>query len=283
MNCNMRNLLSFNILITICGLFLFSPSFQLYAQVKFVSNPSLELPQRSKSDHILPFSHSDDPDTLKYKNDKIRWALESSILFSTFNAKKYAVSNIESRLGFGFGASGEHSINIHSKVSFGMQYVNQGVTFNSYYTKCCQNNGLNFIHKMTMHELQIPVHYKYILNPRSTTSFFGELGISTIYLILVRGRIKSIDSDSINLIGNVDINFRDYLHLGDDVGFAFIGSIGSQIDLKNKKMDMLYAKLNLRFNLSNMSYGGIHPGSPFPTNDFSIHNFYLALIVGVFI
>ena len=176
------------------------------------------------------------------------------------------VSGVSAKVGYTFGLIEEIPFQRHTYLDVGIEILEDGVSFNSYYFA----QGASFLydrvepytHDIVMNEIQVPVIYKFQLGPidRKQRSIYMTLGAKFRYISYTNSTVTNDSTGYLVWEGQKDVTslYKLFSPFGNSVAEA---SIGYQRNTMKRKKRGWYMNLEYNYGLSPLEYSGNRAGS----------------------
>lgn len=201
-------------------------------------------------------------------------------VFSFYKIEPNFAIEVKSRIGINIAYKGEFFLGRRTNVLIGVEYLNEGVTFKSYYEApgytYLFDKSFAYFHDVRLQRVNLPVSLKLSFNSEksNTLSTYGLLGAGATYLCKSTTYIESDSTKNSVYEGKTNVRFENYRISKKLSGFYLLG-LGAQ---RNNKINgrALFLELTYNHGLSRLHYEG-HEYS----NKLEIKNALLAFTFGV--
>lgn len=161
----------------------------------------------------------------------------------------------------------------------GADYLNHGLSFKSYYFTSgslpIYDKNFDYDYTLRIHELQLPVKFKYLFRPEHNSLFSPYLAVSYHLRFLLPARLQVAYYGQLEEDKNVDLIFKTPLiekHLNAAVSLT----AGWQKNSLASSKGSFFAELNLRYNFSPYYFE-----EPFAASSLYINSLQLFLLLGI--
>lgn len=176
------------------------------------------------------------------------------------------VNGLSAKTGYTFGLVEEIPVQNRSYIDIGVEILQDGVSFNSYFfspdASTIYNGVEPYTHNITMNEVQVPVLFKFPLGPtdRKLRSMYMTAGLKFRYISYTNSTVTNDSSGYLTWEGEKDIT--SFYKLISPFGSSiFELSIGYQRNARKKKKRGWYMNLEYNYGLSPLVYSGNRAGS----------------------
>ncbi len=176
------------------------------------------------------------------------------------------VNNLSAKTGYTFGLIEEIPVQKRSYVDIGIEILQDGVSFNSYFFSFDGSsiyNGVEpYTHNVTMNEIQVPILFKFPLGPtdRKLRSIYMTAGVKFRYISFTNSTVTNDSTGYLTWEGEKDVTslYKMFSPFGNAIAEM---SIGYQRNARKKKRRGWYMNLEYNYGLSPLEYSGNRAGS----------------------
>ena len=214
-----------------------------------------------------------------YSNkNKLKTKLYSGIIIQNSKIEPNLTNSYNSSISINLGIRKELAI-YHSHFEFGLEFVNQGLSFNSYYFSpgysSIYNQNFEFQHSIRINELLVPLLVSFQLTNHSNRGIIPSINLGWILRGIINSTASIIDNKSqIELYqGPVNVAFQ-YPLLARYLGSMLQAGIDFQINnLRTHKG--IFIELNFKYDITQLEYFGY-----LNSNDILFQNSIYAINIG---
>lgn len=176
------------------------------------------------------------------------------------------INNLSAKMGYTFGLVEEIPVQNRSYVDIGVEILQDGVSFNSYFfspdASTVYNGVEPYTHNITINEIQVPVLFKFPLGPtdRKLRSIYMTAGVKFRYVSYTNSTVTNDSTGYLTWEGQKDITFLNKIFSPFGSPIAEL-SIGYQRNTRKKKKRGWYMNLEYNYGLSPLVYSGNRAGS----------------------
>jgi hypothetical protein len=211
----------------------------------------------------------------------IKWRISLMPILSFYTANTDYMGAVQPTQGLGLSARAEFKLTPNStlKLLMGLDYLNEGMKFDSYYFapgySILYDKNFNYTHHLHISELYIPILFKqsFTDEDKKQNSMYISGGWAFRYMMGTNYRITSKDDGS-----TVDKGFStmtvEHHFLTDYSGSALLGGFGYEHKLPGMK-NCVFLETYYHYNLSRILYVGNNG-----TNKIRFRNHSLTIAVG---
>ncbi len=197
-------------------------------------------------------------------------SIDAGLLFGFANPVGYSanyVNGISAKTGYTFGVIEEIPIQQRSYLKVGVEIVEEGVSFNSYffapgYSFLYINNLETFSHDIVMNEIHIPILFKTRIGAidRKNRSVFMTFGGKFRYMSYTNTSVTNDETGYLVYEGQKDASFL--YHMFSPFGSPIVElGLGYQRDTQKKRKRGWYMTLEYNYGISPIIYTGNRDGS----------------------
>jgi len=221
--------------------------------------------------------HAQDPDN--YRKGSVKNRLSIGPVYSIY--KNHPQHTINTHAKFGFCASYKSEILLGRKVNFliGLDYFNQGLTFQGYYSApgytYLFDRTFAYTHEIREQELQLPIGFKKAFNYEKDNFYtpYFQGGVGARYII---GSYYIITNDSTGAVvydgkGTMDFEYQ----FAKGFNAFFWGGFGSQYNFRTTGK-ALFFEANYKYGISRLHYTGYQN-----SNDLNIKDSHVSFNIGL--
>lgn len=161
----------------------------------------------------------------------------------------------------------------------GADYLYHGLSFKSYYfsadSLAIYNRNFDHDYQLRVHELQLPVKFKYLFRPEHNSLFSPYLAVSYHLRYFLPAQLQVTYYGNIKEDGSVDLQFKTPL-IEKHLNAALSLTAGWQKNSLASSKGSFFAELNLRYNFSPYYFE-----EPYAANSLYINSVQLFLLLGV--
>jgi hypothetical protein len=176
------------------------------------------------------------------------------------------VNGLSAKTGYTFGLIEEIPFQRRSYLDVGIEILQSGLSFNSYFfspdASTIYNGVEPYTHSITMNEIQVPVLFKFPLCPpdRKLRSIYMTVGVKFRYISFTNSTVTNDSTGFLTWEGNKDVAslYSIFSPFGSSVAEL---SIGYQRNALKKKRRGWYMNLEYNYGLSPLVYSGNRAGS----------------------
>jgi Outer membrane protein beta-barrel domain len=176
------------------------------------------------------------------------------------------VNGVSAKLGYAFGLVEEIPFQRSSYLDIGVEILQSGLSFNSYFfspdASTIYNGVEPYTHDITMNEIQVPVLFKFALGPtdRKLRSMYMTAGLKFRYISFTNSTVTNDSTGYLTWEGNKDVTslYKLFSPFGNAIAEL---SIGYQRNARKKKRRGWYMNLEYNYGLSPLEYSGNRAGS----------------------
>ena len=180
-------------------------------------------------------------------------------VISKFKSDFYAI-NVQSKPSFIFSFKEELGYKQYSSFIVGLEYVYHGSSFTSYYFapghSQVYDETYNYLHNLRIHELQLPLLFKYSLNSeiKDVNSVYVFGGWAFRYLALGQSTVISQVSNDQLWSGITDLAMENYV-ITRKGGGLFNAGLGVQRNSR-RTGSAIFGELSYKYMISRIYYNG---------------------------
>lgn len=205
----------------------------------------------------------------EYHNRPWKTSIDAGLVFSfggvTGIYKNY-VSGISGNTGYTFGLIEEIPFQRRSYIDVGIEILQDGVTFNSYFfapgASFLYDGVEPYTHDISMNEIEVPVIYKFPLTPidRKFRSIYMTAGAKFRYISYTNSTVTNDSTGFLTWEGQKDVTslYKIFSPFGSSV---FEISMGYQRNTLKRKKRGWYMDLEYDYGISPLVYAGNRAGS----------------------
>lgn len=204
---------------------------------------------------------------------KIRMRIYAGPLVNRYSNHPYYTNNTRALYAFSIGTKAEIKFIGNSSILSGIEYVNHGVRFNSYYfapghSKIFDKN-LAYSHRFRIHEAQMPFIFKNSLTDESKVSLSPYLlgGFGFRYIFLSTTNISYDKTGQVLYEGKSKTEFEHHL-ITPHLNAILLGGIGLQKNIRTSGSG-LFAEMIFKYMISRFVYTGNGSSNNHPIKDIS--------------
>jgi len=176
------------------------------------------------------------------------------------------VNGISAKIGYTFGLVEEIPFQRHTYLDIGIEILQDGVSFNSYYfapgASFLYDGVETYTHDIVLNEIQVPVIYKFQLGPadRKERTIYMTLGAKFRYISYSNSTVTNDSTGYLVWQGQRDVTslYKLFSPFGNSVVEA---SIGYQRNTLKRKKRGWYINLEYNYGVSPLEYLGNRNGS----------------------
>jgi len=219
--------------------------------------------------------------TIRPKDIVMKWRASFMSVISFYQPNSDYMGNTKATQGFGLSYKGELNFpeSKRAKLIMGVEYINEGITFDSYYFapgySVLYDKSFSFTHKVHLHELYIPILFKQSITSENdhNNSLYFSAGWAFRYML--GSQFKIIDKSDSKMVDKGFSNLTiEHDVLTDNGSAALLGGIGMEHRTPDMRQGWIF-EVYYRYNLSRHRYIGNNN-----TNNILFRNNNLTVSVG---
>ena len=197
---------------------------------------------------------------IRPKDIVMKWRASFMSVVSFYQPNADYMGNTKATQGFGLSYKGELNFPEAKKLKLlmGVEYLDEGLTFDSYYFPILYDKNFSFTHKVHIHELYIPFLFKASINSENdhVNSLYFSAGWAYRYLLGAQYKIiNKADSKMVDKgFSNFTLEDKHKL-LTDNGGAALLGGIGMEHRTPDMRQGWIL-EIYYRYDLARCLYIG---------------------------
>lgn len=215
-----------------------------------------------------------------YQKTILKHRISIGPVFSFYKIDPNFAIKVKSRLGINVCYKSEIFLGRRTNVLIGLEYLNEGITFKSYYEAAGYtylfDKTFAYFHDVRLQRVNLPISLKLAFNSETNNTFstYGLLGVGATYLYKSTTYIESDSTKNAVYEGKTNVRFENYRISKKMSGFYLLGLGAQRNNRKNGRA--LFFELIYNYGLSRLHYEG-HEYS----NKLEIKNALLAFTFGI--
>jgi len=226
--------------------------------------------KQDKSDYLYHKEFVPSPKVFQeVKKRPCKTSIDAGLVFGFAGSTGYTanyINGLSASTGYTFGLIEEIPFQKRNYVEVGVEILQDGISFNSYYFapgySFLYNGEESYFHTISMNEIQVPVLYKFFLGPgdRKYRSIYMTFGAKFRYISYTNSTVTN-DSTG-NFVGEWQKDVTSLRHLFSAFGSPiFEISLGYQRNTRKKIKRGWYMNFEYDYGLSSLVYSGNLVGS----------------------
>lgn len=215
------------------------------------------------------------------KGPRIKTRISVSPVIGFYKPNKNHTSNAKQKMAYCVSIKEEIRLTKSHKAFFmiGVDYLYHGVNFNSYYffddSLHFYNKEMNATYDLVIHEINVPLQFKYSLQKEYNTIFSTYLFGGYAFRYLASNNL-AVDYNGTNMKnGTTNLSFK-IAPLKKEMSSFLNAGIGIQKNFQKTRQNAVFAELQLKYSLSPLNIN-----ESFAPSSLYINNHFLLLTVGV--
>lgn len=214
------------------------------------------------------------------KNPIVKTRLGFSPIIALYGGNKNHTSSVKQKIAFSFSLKEEIRIDRKNQsfIFIGADYIQHGVTFNSYYfysdSIALYDQSFRYKYNLTIHELNFPLQFKYSFQRENNSMYSSYVFAGYCYRWLVTNKLNVTGEGEDVITKKTDLKFKLPAFSHYNNSFFSLG-IGAQKNLPLRH-NAIFLEAQYRYGLSPMYFK-----ETFTASSLYFNTHFLLITVGV--